>query len=202
MYAWWDSGGSTWVYDTVDAGANAPLSDCGKRVQQVLDSAGHPHLAYLDLNASPDEPLGQLKYAYHDGASWTVETIDSFNLSFQTSNLQFTYGELGLSLIDDGAGGVQPVVAVLDRKSGSTSGQPHLAVTQVWFRDGAGSWRLEQLTDEEWAFPRDREPCCLVVTADPGSGLEYINVFYATTSDPESHTSADQVVHFWREWNP
>jgi len=72
MYAWWDDGGASWDYDTLDAGDDAPDSDCGKRVQQVLDDAGNPHLAYLDLDADPMEPWGQLKYAYYDGAVWHV----------------------------------------------------------------------------------------------------------------------------------
>ena len=202
LYAWWDDVGAAWSYDTVDAGDNAPVSDCGKRVTQVLDAAGHPHLAYLDLNCSAAEPLGQLKYAWHDGTAWHVEMIEELELSFQTASLQFTYGELGLNLIDDGEGGTQPVIACLERRSGSAStGDPHLAVLGVWFRRTDGSWDEERLTDEEWVFPRDREPCLVMVTRD-GSGVEYLNVFYATTDDQSVPDRADWITHYWREWNP
>jgi len=194
LYVRWDDVNSEWDYELVDAGDNAPDSDCGKRVQQVLDAGGHPHLAYLDLNSSPDSPRGQLKYAYHDGSSWRVETVAGFNLDFQTTGgLQFTWGELGLTLADDGEGGQRPLIAMLSRRSGSGVGEPHQAVAEVWVREGDDSWRLERLTDAEWAFPRDREPCVLLITPD---GVWHY--FYATTSDQAVLDDADLLVHLWR----
>jgi hypothetical protein len=194
LYARWNSGGGTWDYELVDAGDNAPDSDCGKRVQQVLDSDGHPHLAYLDLNSSPDSPRGQLRYAWHDGSSWQVETVAGFDLGFQTTGgLQFTWGELGLALADNGAGGQPPVIAMLSRRSGSEVGEPHQAIAEVWVRDDVDSWRLERLTGAEWAFPRDREPGVLLITPDGAW-----HVFYATTSDQDIWDDADLLVHLWR----
>lgn len=196
MYVRWESGDSQWDYEPVDAGDNAPNSDCGKRVQQVLDSDGHPHLAYLDLNSSPDSPFGQLKYAYYDGSGWQIETVAGFDLEFQNyASLQYTWGELGLGLVDDGEGGQQPVIAMLSRSTGSDPGEPHLAIAEVWVRqpDSDPLWRLEQLTDGEWAFPRDREPCIMLITPDA-----VWHVFYATTSDQLVLDDADALVHLWR----
>ena len=193
LYAWWDSGDGAWVYDLVDAGENAPLSDCGKRVQQVLDAGGHPHLAYFDLNADFGDVLGELKYAYHDGSDWQLKRVRRIALDFQTASLQFTYGELGLALADDGLGGQQPVVAFLERLTGSGPGEPHVIVAQVLVRDETGSWRREEISDPEWVFPRDREPCVLLITPD---GVWH--VFYATTHDQQVPGAADTLVHLWR----
>jgi hypothetical protein len=194
MYGWWDSGGASWDYDTVDAGEDAPDSDCGKRVQQVLDDAGNPRLAYLDLDADPVEPWGQLKYAYFDGAVWHVERVSSFSLIFQDDNsLQYTWGELGFALVGDGLGGQQPLIAKLARSSGSEEGEPHGAIAQTWLRLAVDDWKVIQLTDAEWVFPRDREPCVLLVTPD---GVWH--VFYATTQDQTEPAAADSLVHLWR----
>ncbi|MBN2082894.1 hypothetical protein JW859_11915 [bacterium] len=193
LYARWDSLNTEWDYELVDAGDNAPDSDCGKRVQQVLDAAGNPHLAYLDLDASADDPLGQLKYADYDGADWQVEVVDEFDLSFQTGNLQYTWGELGLALVDDGAGGQLPVIAIHDRLTDSDPGEPHRSRLLVWVRDSEGDWQPEQLTDTEWLFPRDREPCVLLVDS-----AQVAHVFYVTDDDNLVPLSANAIVHYWR----
>ncbi|MCH7471729.1 hypothetical protein IIA79_02105, partial [bacterium] len=189
MYARSDGGGG-FDLEAVDIGGNAPESDCGKRVRQVLDAGGNAHLAYLDLNASPDVPLGQLKYAYYDGASWTIETVINYDLSFQSAgSKQFTWGELGLALTPAG----KPAIAVLTRwTSTDVTWDPHIVVAGVWVREGQGDWSAERVSDEELAFPRDREPCVLLI--DPAGTW---HLFYVTASDP-ANLAADTIVHYYR----
>jgi hypothetical protein len=189
-YAWGDGAGG-FTLDTLDSGDNAPASDCGKRVQQVLDGDGQPGLAYFDLNSSSAQPLGQLKYAHYNGAAWEVETVWGFDLSFQTGSSQFTYGELGLGL--DNAG--RAVIAYLARQTwASQTNAPHLAKCYVWVRELDGVWHSAQLTDDEQVFPRDREPCVLLMPPD-GSW----HVFYASSQHPQDvHPIADKLVHLWR----
>jgi hypothetical protein len=189
MYAQ-DDGLGGWILTEVDAGVNAPDSDCGKRVRQVVGGDSRPRLAYFDLNASASEPRGQLKYARFDGVNWNVELVHHFDLSFQaTGSLQFTYGELGLALLPGG----QPLIALLERQTiSTTAGVPHYVNAAVWVREGPDNWRREQLTDDEYAFPRDREPCVLLLTPD-GTW----HVFYASGQDVPQPT-ADKLVHLWR----
>jgi hypothetical protein len=182
------NGGSGFDLQTVDAGGNSPDSDCGVRVQQVLDAGGKPRVAYLDLNASSTEPRGQLKYASYDGSAWHVETVDDFDLSFQPGSLQFTYGELGFALTADG----RPVIAMLQRLTQASSpNDPHLAEVRVWSRSTSGAWGLERPTDAEEVFPRDREPCVLLIAPD-GTW----HVFFVTYKDQQAR-KADKIVHLY-----
>ena len=57
-----------WQIETVDS-----TGDVGKFPAMVLDSAGLPHITYLDL-ITPQTAL--IKHAYHDGSSWQFEVID------------------------------------------------------------------------------------------------------------------------------
>jgi outer membrane protein assembly factor BamB len=180
--------GGGFELQTIDAGVNAPDSDSGKRVQQVLDAGDNPHLAYLDLNASGTETMGQLKYAVRSGGTWQIETVDSFSLRFQTGQLQYTYGELGLGLTGDG----RAVIAMLFRTSvASDVTSPHSAEVRVWVRGLDGVWALQRVTDPESVFLRDREPCVLLVTPDGNW-----HVFYASYHDPLD-VKADKIVHLW-----
>ena len=175
-------------YELVDAGDNAPDSDAGKRVQQAVDSAGNVHLAYFDLDSSPGSPRGQLKYAFNDGSGWQVETLRTFELDFQTGSNQFTYGELGLQLTDAG----EPVVAWLARLNwASDIDTPHSVHVYVEAR-GGGQWHSIRLSDSEYVFPRDREPCVLLMGGD-GSW----HVFYASGTQQDIPV-ADKLVHLYR----
>ena len=59
----YDNGGGSWVKQTIDGwGVEGSQS-------MVLDSHDNPHIAY-----SKGESL---KYAYYDGSSWNIETVDS-----------------------------------------------------------------------------------------------------------------------------
>ncbi len=192
VYARWDSGGSTWSFDLVDAGDNAPDSDCGKRVVQMVDDDDRPRLAYLDLNADPADPSGQLKYAWYDAGDWYIEIVDSFPLQFNYASDQFIWPELGLALYEPG-GGQQALIAQLQVTTARTLSMPQRAVLEVWVRQGADDWRREQLADEEWIFTEDRAPCVLLVTPN-GSW----HVLYATTHDQQVVDGADALVHYWR----
>lgn len=187
VYAQANTGGG-FDLTTIDAGVLAPDSDCGKRVQQVLDAAGDPHLAYLDLNASGVEDLGQLKYAARSGSTWQLETVDSFSLPFQQGQLQHTYGELGLGLTADG----RVVLAMLFRSSVSDDvDAAHQAEVRVYVRALDGTWSRQRVTDDVAVFLRDREPCVFCITPD---GVWHI--FYATYAQPWE-IRADKIVHLW-----
>lgn len=172
------NGAGGYDIELVDAGDNAPDSDCGKRVRQVVEANGNIHIAYLDLNASPDQPLGQLKYAFNGGTGWEIETVHSFGLDFQPMGLQHTWGEISLALYPDGT----PLIGFLGRISASRNpDNPHVERAYLWVREAADQWRGELLTDEEKTFPRDREPCVLLVD---GAGV--IHLFFVTTNlNPE-----------------
>ncbi len=186
----WGNGAGGFALDVLDNGDNAPVSDCGKRVQQALDSNGEPWLAYFDLNSSPTQPLGQLKCAYWTGADWSVETVTTFDLSFQTGSDQFTYGELGLAL--DGSD--RAVIAYLARQTwASQVNLPHDMRCFVWIRELSGTWQKVQLTDSEQVFPRDREPCVLLITPDGDW-----HVLYVSSQSPDVAPLADKIVHLWR----
>ena len=175
--------------ETVDSGANSPDSDCGKRARLAVDAAGGIHIAYLDLNASAADPTGQLRYAYYDGSAWTLETVHSFDLSFQGGSLQYTWGELGLALTDFAT----PVIGYLGRHtSPSAPGLPHNIAAFAWVRQGANDWHGEQLTDDELAFPVDREPCVFLIDSS-----QVWHLFYAS-GDPVPSPTANKLVHLYR----
>ena len=50
----------------------------------ALDSAGHQHIAYYDAS------LSNLNYAYFDGASWTITTVDQIGDVGQFASLDLT----------------------------------------------------------------------------------------------------------------
>lgn len=55
-----------------------PVDDSGHYIPStrlVLDANGHPHIAYLDYD------VWDVKYAYHDGATWNIETVHSPSLN-------------------------------------------------------------------------------------------------------------------------
>jgi hypothetical protein len=58
---------------------------------------------------------------------------------------------------------------------------------------GSSGWRTEQLTDGQWLFPIDREPCVLL--AD-NAGVWHL--FYFTCRDQDVPDAADTLVHLWR----
>jgi len=70
MYGIWD--GSTWEVRSVDANARYYAA-------MVLDSAGHPHIAYYH-DAAND--IANLQYAQWTGSAWQFETVDTNAGSF------------------------------------------------------------------------------------------------------------------------
>lgn len=61
--------GLDWTVTTIDDGTTA-----GEGASLALDSGGHPHIAYRGPDGpSPDKGL---KYAWHDGAEWHIQTVD------------------------------------------------------------------------------------------------------------------------------
>ncbi len=77
-YAFYD--GSAWVIQVVDP--NVGMDTLQKSYTSlVLDAGGLPHIGYYDSMG------GHLKYAWHDGAAWHTEIVDSAYHSGQYPSL-------------------------------------------------------------------------------------------------------------------
>ncbi len=72
--------GSSWHTEVIDGGA-----DLGYDSSIALDAADHPHISYhyYDVNTSDS----RLKYAYYDGSSWHVETVDDSRWTGHSTSL-------------------------------------------------------------------------------------------------------------------
>jgi hypothetical protein len=68
-YAWHD--GTTWHIQTVDSEGSV-----GWYTSLALDGSGRPHISYC-LYDPGNYICDDLKYAWHDGADWRIETVDS-----------------------------------------------------------------------------------------------------------------------------
>ncbi len=77
-YASYD--GVSWTIQTVDTDIGADTIQKSS-TSLALDSAGYPHISYYDAM------LGHLKYAYYDGSSWNVETVDNTYYVGKSSSL-------------------------------------------------------------------------------------------------------------------
>jgi hypothetical protein len=76
-YASWTGAG--WKIETVDAGTSSQ-QDIGWYSSLALDSNDTAHISYYDRKN------GDLKYAYQNGSSWVVQTVDSEqNVGLDTS---------------------------------------------------------------------------------------------------------------------
>jgi streptogramin lyase len=56
----------SWQTETVDQ-----AGDVGSYPSLAVDADGHPHISYCD------QSNGRLKYAFYNGTSWAIETVDS-----------------------------------------------------------------------------------------------------------------------------
>lgn len=69
-YAYHD--GTAWQVGRVDG---LPDEETGWYPSLALDASGHPHVTYFE--SVTGHSAGDLRYAYHDGTSWHLETVDS-----------------------------------------------------------------------------------------------------------------------------
>ncbi len=122
-YARWD--GAQWLTQTVASG----FMDTGIGIDPslALDSAGHPHITYVDVNWS----VGTLQYAYWDGSQWVLETIDDSGQAGGSNSGRL----VRTSLVLDDAG--YPHVSYYN----ATNGDPMYA-----YQDGSG-WHSEVISD-------------------------------------------------------
>jgi hypothetical protein len=67
-HAWRDE--AAWQSETVDS-----AGDTGLYTSLALDGSGQPHISYSD--GYPGYSNHSLKYAWHDGMDWRIETVDS-----------------------------------------------------------------------------------------------------------------------------
>jgi hypothetical protein len=67
-YTWWD--GTHWIVQTVEGSDHT--SGLGVDSSLALDSAGHPHISYVEVEWG----VGNLRYASWDGSQWVLETVD------------------------------------------------------------------------------------------------------------------------------
>ena len=68
-YARWD--GSAWINETVDSAI-----DTGRVSALVLDSSGHPQIAYLKITTFFPQIECDLRYARWDGSKWQLEVVE------------------------------------------------------------------------------------------------------------------------------
>ncbi|MDY7080602.1 MAG: hypothetical protein SXV54_27285 [Chloroflexota bacterium] len=156
----------TWHIETLDGGA-----DVGKFTSLALDSLGRAHISYSDWDDASDKY--DLKYVWHDGTSWQIETVDGEGWSEYSSLAldgsdrprisYYDYGNLGYAWRDGAIWHIETV----DSKGGyytslalDSAGQPHISyqgnfgdlpdvnwdLKYAW-HDGAG-WRVETVDDE------------------------------------------------------
>ena len=82
--------GTGWAWHTA---AVDTIGNVGQHTDLVLDANGRPHVSYYGS--------GDLKYAYHDGATWVVQTLDSAgDVGLYTSMAYHGAGNVGISYYD------------------------------------------------------------------------------------------------------
>ncbi|MCP4539299.1 MAG: hypothetical protein GY832_19355 [Chloroflexi bacterium] len=163
-YAWHD--GSAWRIETVDSEGIV-----GWYSSLALDGADRPHISYYYCGAYGDQGIcdpGHLKYAWHNGSAWHIETVDSEGDAGRYSSLALD--ELGYPHISyyDGylnyawhngsvwhietvgsEGGAREISLALDRAD-----RPHIsyysysnnALNYAW-HDGS-DWHIEMVDSE------------------------------------------------------
>ena len=67
----------------------------------VLDSSGRPHVSYYDYGANGSST--DLKYAFFDGAAWTITTVDANNAGEHNSLALDSLGRPRIAYIGSGA---------------------------------------------------------------------------------------------------
>lgn len=83
------NGGVDWQIETVDVSAVV-----GGHTSLALDAAGRPHITYCSLfTAWYHWDCDDLKYAYHDGLHWQIETVDEEGHAGQYASLALDTGE-------------------------------------------------------------------------------------------------------------
>ncbi len=156
-YTWHD--GASWHIETVD-------NKGGYYTSLALDSAGRPHISYQGNFGDLPNVNWDLKYAWHNGARWYIETVDGVSeVGFNTSLALDGFDRPHISYLDDALGdlkyawhdGVNWHIETVDSEGGSDTslaldgmGQPHISYFEndssgdlkyAW-RDGV-NWHIE-----------------------------------------------------------
>jgi hypothetical protein len=176
-HAWFD--GAAWQMENVTQGAFDP--------SLALDAAGRPHIAFY--SASPDFDL---KFAYNDGLSWHIQTVDSDGISCRISLALGSQGFPHVSYYDWTSPGTLKYayydgtnwhVELVDGEANQTSleldsaDQPHIAywgdveVKHAW-RSG-GLWRTEGVD-----LRGDGESASLALDSAGRPHISYCDDFY------------------------
>jgi uncharacterized protein YejL (UPF0352 family) len=121
-YAYHDETG--WHVEVVD-----DEGDVGWSCSLALGSLGLPHISYFDVLDAAYNPTEDLNYAYYDGSSWHIETVDSEGSAGGSNSL-------ALDLLD------RPHIAY---SSSLGSGQKHLKY--AW-NDGS-AWNIETADSQD-----------------------------------------------------
>ncbi len=79
--------GGSWSTESV-----SPVFDGGYYLSLVMDAADNPHIGYIDW-------WYDVKYAYHNGTSWQIETVDNVGWNWWDLGVEIRLDPLGYPMI-------------------------------------------------------------------------------------------------------
>ncbi len=149
-----------WSFTQIDGGATPDAT--GSPISFVLDAQDRPHIAYTAAFSLPHD----YRYAFHDGETWHVETIDSWPFAYGTF-----FADISIALDADG----RPHVAYT--KVNSPDGELLYAV-----RDPEEGWQITSVTTIDHAqfcsiaLDSQGNPCIAFYRSSPGRDLLYAHL--------------------------
>jgi len=169
-YAHYD--GTEWRIEIVD-----DEGQVGYGSSIAVDSQGHPHISYHDARDAFNMDTLDLNYAYHDGTSWHVQTVDSqgnvgrpSSIAVDSSDLphisyrfypDFNQGHLKYARFDGLAWHIQTVdnsglvgdcnsIAVDSRDHPHISYEDHGFVRLKYAHHNGSSWQVEAVEEQRF----------------------------------------------------
>ncbi len=121
-----------WSIQTVDSGQRLQFS-------MALDSTGNPHVVYNTYNYAKNHLASgdtlDIKYAFFNGVSWTLETIDTVNSNFGSNELSIVLDSNNLP-------------HVIYREDADTSGSSYDKYEIIYAKLSGSQWKTQTATNE------------------------------------------------------